>query len=274
MRTTIVNRGAATGPARTTEFSDEHEEGHATDLLAAMAALPPTHPRRAALRSAAIEAWLPLAGRLTRRYANRGEPVEDLLQTATIGLIKAVDGFDPGRGVDFVGYAIPTIIGEIKRHFRDRTWTIRVPRRLQDMRLAINRAQADLSHTLSRAPTVADIADYLDVSEEAVLEGLEGGRAYRAVSLSTPVADDSALDLGDTLGCQDHGYDLVDLRIALPSAMACLSDRERRVLAMRFHGNQTQSCIAEQIGVSQMQVSRILTGALTKLRKQLGVDAA
>jgi RNA polymerase sigma-B factor len=274
MRTSFPTHGATPARARTTEYSDEHEERHATDLLVAMAALPPTDPRRPGLRNAAIEAWLPLASRLTRRYANRGEPVDDLLQTATIGLIKAVDGFDPGRGVDFVGYAIPTIIGEIKRHFRDRTWTIRVPRRLQDMRLAINRAQAELSHTLSRAPTVTDIADHLDVSEEAVLEGLEGGRAYRAVSLSTPVADDSSLDLGDTLGCQDHGYELVDLRIALPSAMACLTERERRVLTLRFHGNQTQSCIAEQIGVSQMQVSRILTAALTKLRKQLGVDAA
>src|SRR6195952_3330746 len=155
----------------------------ATELLNAMAAPPAGDPSRPALRDRAIEAWLPLARHLAHRYSGRGEPTDDLIQTATVGLIKAVDKFDPERGVDFAGYAIPTIVGEIKRHFRDRTWSIRVPRRLQEMRLAITAANSALTHTLGRSPTIADIAAHLQVTEEQVLEGLEGGAAYRATSL-------------------------------------------------------------------------------------------
>ena len=172
----------------------------ASELLAAMAAMPAGHPSRAALRDRAIEAWLPLARHLAHRYSGRGEPTDDLIQTATVGLIKAVDKFDPDRGVDFAGYAIPTIIGEIKRHFRDRTWSIRVPRRLQELRLAITEANSTLTHTLGRSPTVADIATHLGVTEEEVLEGLEGARAYNATSLSTPISADGTTELGDTLG--------------------------------------------------------------------------
>ncbi len=250
--------------------ADQYEsDDQAIALVTAMTELPAGHPQRIVLRERTIEAWLPMARRLTRRYANRGEPFDDLLQTATVGLIKAVDGFDPQYGNDFVSYAIPTILGEIKRYFRDRTWSMRIPRRLQEMRLAINQAQAHLSQTLNRAPTVADIANHLDVTEEAVLEGLEGGRAYRAVSLSTPIGDDSAVELADTLGGEDNGYELAELRVAMPAALACLTEREQQIIALRFYGNQTQSCIAEQIGVSQMHVSRLLAGALLKLRGRL-----
>jgi RNA polymerase sigma-B factor len=261
-------RTSKTMPSRPAEHHDSDDQAIA--LITAMAALPVGHPRRTVLRERTIEAWLPMARRLTRRYANRGEPFDDLLQTATIGLIKAVDGFDPGHGTDFVNYAIPTILGEIKRYFRDRTWSMRIPRRLQEMRLAINNAQAELSQTLNRAPTVADIASHLDVSEEAVLEGLEGGRAYRAVSLSAPIGDDSGFDLAETLGGEDNGYELAELRVTMPSALATLTEREQRIIALRFYGNQTQTSIAEQIGVSQMHVSRLLAGALRKLRGQLG----
>ncbi|MBM0255950.1 SigB/SigF/SigG family RNA polymerase sigma factor [Micromonospora sp. 4G55] len=235
-------------------------------LLATMAATPTGDPRRPALRERAIEAWLPLARHLARRYSGRGVHDEDLAQTAVVGLIKAVDNFDPTRGVDFTGYAIPTVIGEIKRYFRDRTWAVRVPRRLQELRLAITEANSTLSHTLGRSPTVADIATYLDLPEETVLEGLEGARAYRATSLSTPTGADGSMELGDTLGDYDHGLDLVELRVALGPALATLPERERRILSMRFHGNLTQGQIAEQIGISQMHVSRLITRALATLR--------
>jgi RNA polymerase sigma-B factor len=241
----------------------------AADLVAAMAALPAEDPSRPAARARAIEAWLPLARHLAQRYANRGEPMDDLFQTATLGLLKAIDRFDPSFGIDFVGYAIPTIVGEIKRHFRDRTWSIRVPRRLQEMRLAITAANSTLTHSLGRSPTVADIAAHLNVTEEEVLEGLEGGRAYSATSLSTPTGADSDQELADTLGGEDHGYALAEARIALGPAMKCLDPREQRIITLRFYGNLTQQEIAEQVGISQMHVSRLISRALLKLREQL-----
>ena len=245
----------------------------AADLLNAMAAMPAGHPSRAALRDRAIEAWLPLARHLAHRYSGRGEPTDDLIQTATVGLIKAVDKFDPDRGVDFAGYAIPTIIGEIKRHFRDRTWSVRVPRRLQELRLAITEANSTLTHTLGRSPTVADIAGHLGVTEEDVLEGLEGARAYNATSLSTPISADGSTELGDTIGGMDDGFELTELRVALGPALAMLTEREQRIVSLRFYGNMTQSQIAEQVGISQMHVSRLITRALGKLRGQLGSES-
>ncbi|MBB2947263.1 RNA polymerase sigma-B factor [Actinoplanes lutulentus] len=240
----------------------------ASELINAMAAMPIGHPSRPGLRDRAIEAWLPLARHLANRYANRGEPRDDLHQVAMMGLIKAVDRFDADRGIDFAGFAIPTIIGELKRHFRDKTWSIRVPRRLQELRLAITGANNALSHTLGRSPTVADIATHLGISEDEVIEGLEGARAYNATSLSTPISESGA-ELGDTLGGDDAGYEQAELRIALGPAMASLDEREQKIVSLRFYGNLTQSQIAEQIGISQMHVSRLLTKALTKLRRQL-----
>jgi RNA polymerase sigma-B factor len=242
----------------------------ATELLLALAATPTDHPRRAALRDRTIEAWLPLAHHLAHRYSGRGEPTDDLLQTAAVGLIKAVDKYDPTRGVDFAGYAIPTIIGELKRHFRDRTWDIRVPRRLQELRLAISEANSTLLQTLGRSPTVTDIAAHLKLTEEEILEGLEGARAYNAVSLSTPTGDgERATELGDLLGADDNQYELAELRVALGPALATLEEREQKILTLRFYGNLTQSQIADHIGVSQMHVSRLLARALTKLRGHL-----
>jgi len=244
----------------------------AAELLDTLAATPIGGPSRARLRDRAIEAWLPLARHLAHRYAGRGEPTDDLVQTATVGLIKAIDKFDPDRGVDFAGYAIPTIIGEIKRHFRDRTWSVRVPRRLQELRLAITEANAALAHTLGRSPTITDIAKHLDLTEEDILEGLEGARAYNATSLSTPINADGTTELGDTLGTEDHEYELAETRVALGPALATLDQREQTILTLRFYGNLTQSQIAEHIGISQMHVSRLLTKALTKLRDQLAAD--
>lgn len=178
--------------------------------------------------------------------------------------------FDPTRGIEFASYAIPTVVGEIKRHFRDRTWDVRVPRRLQERRMAIAEANNSLTQLLGRSPTVADIARHLDLTEEEVLEGLEGARAYNAVSLSTPIGDGtSSRELGDTLGGDDNELALAELKVALTSALARLDDRERKVVALRFHGNLTQQGIAEEVGVSQMHVSRLLTRALAKLRVQL-----
>jgi RNA polymerase sigma-B factor len=254
-----------TAPARTGETSTDT----ASELITAMAALPAGHPSRPALRDRAIEAWLPLARHLAQRYAGRGEPADDLFQVAVVGLIKAVDRWEADRGVDFAGYAIPTIVGEIKRHFRDRTWSVRVPRRLQEMRLAITAANTTLSHQLGRAATVADIAAHLGVTEEEVLEGLEGARAYNATSLSTPVSADGTTELGETLGGEDREYELAEFRIALSPALATLDEREQRIIHLRFYGNLTQSQIAEQIGISQMHVSRLLTKALAKLRGHL-----
>ncbi|GIF03938.1 SigB/SigF/SigG family RNA polymerase sigma factor [Actinoplanes siamensis] len=244
-----------------------------TDLATALVETPRRDPAWVWRREEAITAWLPMARRLARRYASRGEDLEDLTQVAMVGLIKAIDGFEPERGADFAGYAIPTILGELRRHFRDRMWNIRVPRRLQELNMAINKARGQLVQTLGRVPTVADLAEHLGVSEEDVIEGLEGGNAYRPTSLSTPIAADGDTELGDTLGQRDPGYEAADLHLALGPAMGCLTERERTIVTLRFYGNLTQSQIGERVGVSQMHVSRLLGQALTKLRTQLGPDS-
>ncbi len=174
--------------------------------------------------------------------------------------------------MEFAGYAIPTIIGEIKRHFRDRTWSVRVPRRLQELHLAITEAKNTLTHSLGRSSTVADIAAHLGITEDAVLDGLEGAQAYRSTSLSALVAGDTPADLGDLLGGDDHEYELAEMRITLRPVVATLDERERCILTMRFYGNLTQQQIAEQIGISQMHVSRLITEALARLRDVLGPD--
>ncbi|GGM63514.1 hypothetical protein GCM10011608_55980 [Micromonospora sonchi] len=259
-----------TRPSAAQKLDPRPPPDSAADLLHTMATLPADHLSRSALRDRAIEAWLPLASHLARRYGGRGQPTDDLEQTAAGGLVKAIDKFDPSRGVDFAGYAIPTIIGEPKRHFRDRTWDVRVPRRLQELRLAIFDANSSLLQALGRSPTVADIAAHLKITEEDVLEGLEGARAYNAVSLSTLDGDgDRTTELGDLLGDEDGEFELAELRFALNSALATLDEREQRILTLHFYGNLTQSQIAEQIGVSQTHVSRLLARALTKLRGQL-----
>jgi RNA polymerase sigma-B factor len=248
-------------------------DDHAVALINALVACSPDDPSRALLRDETIAAWLPMVQRLARRYAGRGEALEDLVQSATIGLINAVDRFDPAQGTDFVGYAFPTILGEIKRYFRDRAWSVRVPRRLQEMRTAINDATTVLTQSLGRPPTVADVAGYLQVGEERVIEGLEGARAYRAMSLSLAVGGDGAVELGDTLGSDEQGYEVIEWHLALGPALARLTPRQRRIVTLRFYGNQTQSQIAAQVGMSQMHVSRQLTKALATLRTDLDPDA-
>lgn len=259
-------------PMTTTAKASPGQVGDvATDLLRTLARLPESHPDRATLRDRAIEQLLPLAQHLARRFRERGEPYDDLVQTATLGLIKAVDRFDPDHGTDFAGFAVPTIIGEIKRHFRDRTWAVRVPRRLQELRLTINEANATLTHDLGRSPTVAQVAAHLGISEEDVLEGMEGARAYKAASLSRPISDDAeGTALGDLLGDDDPGYATVEARTTLAKALRTLPEREREIVLLRYCGNLTQQQIADRVGISQMHVSRLLARTLTRLRDELG----
>ena len=242
----------------------------AVDLLRTLAGLPEDHRDRGRLREEAIEAWHPLAKHLAQRFHGRGEPLDDLTQIATVGLIKAIDRFDPEYGNDFAAYAVPTIVGEIKRHFRDRTWDIRVPRRLQELKLDINEATATLSQELGRSPTVADIAECLGRSEDEIIEGLEGARAYSAVSLQTLVGSGiDGTELGDLFGVDDPDLALAEFRASLGPALDALSEREQKIIILRFFGNLTQTQIADRVGISQMHVSRLLARSLATLRGQL-----
>jgi RNA polymerase sigma-B factor len=219
-------------------------------------------------RDMLIERFLPLARQLARRYQRPEEPFDDLFQVACLGLVKAIDRFDLEREVAFSSYAVPTILGEIKRYFRDRTWSVRVPRDLQELALKVDRAVANLSLDLHRQPTVAEIAEKLGAEEEDVLEALEASGAYRATSLEAPRgADDDAGDtLGDTLGTEEEGFALAEHRATIAHLMRSLSPREREVLRLRFEEDLTQGEIGERIGVSQMQVSRIIRQSLGRLR--------
>jgi RNA polymerase sigma-B factor len=220
-------------------------------------------------RDMLIERFLPLARQLARRYQRPEEPFDDLYQVACLGLVKAIDRFDLEREVAFSSYAVPTILGEIKRYFRDRTWSVRVPRDLQELALKVDRAVADLSLDLRRQPTVEEIAAKVGADEEEVLEALEASGAYRATSLEAPrgTEDDSGDTLGDTLGTEEHGFELAEDRATIARLMRSLGPREREVLRLRFEEDLTQGEIGERIGVSQMQVSRIIRQSLGRLRE-------
>jgi RNA polymerase sigma-B factor len=225
---------------------------------------------RAQLRDELVRLHLPLVEHFARRFLNRGEPYDDLLQVGTIGLIKAIDRFDLDRGVAFSTYATPTIVGEIKRHFRDRGWAIRVPRRLQELRITISSASADLTQELGRAPTVRELAEQLGVSEEEVIEGLESSNAYSTLSLDAPESsEDSALSMIDVIGEDDEALEHVEDRETIKPLLATLDPREKHILTLRFFRGMTQSQIAAEIGISQMHVSRLLARTLTRLRESL-----
>ena len=220
-----------------------------------------------------VRLHLPLVEHLTRRFLNRGEQYDDLLQVGTIGLIKAIDRFDAERGVEFSTYATPTIVGEIKRHFRDKSWAIRVPRRLQELRAAISGVTAELTQDLGRSPTVAEIARKVGVTEEEVIEGLESANAYTTLSLDAgDSGDDSALSMLDTIGEDDEALEHVENRESLKPLLEQLDPREKHILTLRFFRGMTQSQIAAEIGVSQMHVSRLLNKTLAKLRERLTED--
>lgn len=248
--------------------SSEYE--HLVPLLSEYAALDPDDPRREKLRDQLVTGYLPVAQHIARRFAHRGEPLEDLTQVATVGLINAVDRFTPERGADFFSFAVPTISGEVRRHFRDQSWSMRVPRRLKDLHVSINAAVAELSQQLGRAPKPSELARRLELPVSEVLEGLEAAQAYRSSSLDEMLStDESGTTLGDLLGAADAELDRVDYQQALQPLLAELPERERTILMLRFFLNMTQTQIADRVGVSQMHVSRLLTQTLARLRERL-----
>jgi RNA polymerase sigma-B factor len=241
--------------------------------FAALRRLTPNDPGRIDLRDYLVRLHLPLVEHLARRFVNRGEPLDDLVQVGTIGLLKAIDRFVYERGVEFSTYATPTILGEIKRHFRDRGWSIRVPRRLQEMRLALAGTTAELTQELGRAPTMAEIADRLNIDEESVVEGLASANAYSTVSLdATDVREDAGSSMLDALGEDDAELGNVEYRASLRPLLAALDQRDQRILVLRFFYGMTQSQIADEIGMSQMHVSRLLSRTLARLRQALLPD--
>jgi RNA polymerase sigma-B factor len=227
-----------------------------------------------AARDALVEQHLPLVEHLARRFRNRGEPYDDLVQVATIGLIKSVDRFDLERGVEFSTYATPTIVGEIKRHFRDKGWAVRVPRRLQELRLSLASATSELSQKQGRSPTVSELAAHLKITDEEVLEGLESANAYSTLSLDAgdSGSGDEPMPVAETLGVEDEGLEGVEYRESLKPMLEQLPPREKKILMLRFFKNMTQSEIAAEIGISQMHVSRLLARTLAQLREGLLVD--
>jgi RNA polymerase sigma-B factor len=225
-------------------------------------------------REELIEQYLPLVRSLARRYANRGEQLEDLVQVGSIGLIKAIDRFDVGRGVELTTYATPNIIGEIKRHFRDKGWSIRVPRGLQELNVRLSQLLERLTVELERSPTIAELAKAADVTEEEVLEALESGQAYTTVSLSAPSGggEEGELDPLESLGELEHEYEVSEDRAVLAPGLDVLDERERRILHLRFWEGLTQSQIAQQVGISQMHVSRLIRRSLEKVRAEIEAE--
>ena len=220
--------------------------------------------RNPALRDELVRSFLPLARSLALRYRSRSESLEDIVQVANLGLIKAIDGFDPDRGRPFAAYATPTILGEVRRHFRDHVWTVRLPRGLQELTMRLDETTTALTEELGRFPTAGQIAERLGVSTEAVLEGLEAGHARRTLSLDAPgLGEEDAVPVVETIADVELGYDRIEADHA--SRRAGLDEREWRVLRMRFVDELTQWEIGRELGVSQMQISRISRRALYKL---------
>jgi RNA polymerase sigma-B factor len=223
-------------------------------------------------REKLIEQYMSLVRSLARRYAYRGEPLDDLVQIGAIGLIKAIDRFDIDRGVELTTYATPNIIGEIKRHFRDKGWAVRVPRGLQELNVQLSRLMEQLTVQLSRSPTIPELAKAAGVEEEQVLEALESGRAYTSLSLSAGGGDDDELDPLELLGTEEHQYEVSEDRAVLAPGFKALEPRERLILQLRFFDGLTQSQIAQQVGISQMHVSRLIRRSLEKIRETIAAD--
>jgi RNA polymerase sigma-B factor len=227
-----------------------------------------------AAREQLIERYLSLVRSLARRYAYRGEPLDDLVQIGCIGLIKAIDRFDVNRGVELTTYATPNIIGEIKRHFRDKGWSVRVPRGLQELNVQLSRLVEELTVQLGRSPTISDLSEASGAEEEEVLEALESGRAYTSLSLSGGGvgADDESLDPMETLGEEEHRYEISEEWAVIAPGLRALDDRERKILHLRFFQGLTQSQIAQQVGISQMHVSRLIRRSLEKIRAEIAAE--
>ncbi|MGC5030086.1 SigB/SigF/SigG family RNA polymerase sigma factor [Micromonospora sp. DT229] len=233
------------------------------------AALNVDDPDRARLRTQIIEANLPMAIRLARRYTGRGEPYDDLAQVGTLGLIKAVDGYDTNRGVPFFSYAIPTILGSIRRHFRDSAWTIRVPRAMQELGARVPEARGKLGQQHGREPTAGELADHLEVTAAQLVAAVAASDVYRPQSLNEPRPGGTGIEQHAHIGTADPGYAAVDDHLTLRLLLTALPLRERRILTMRFYGDLTQAQIATRVGLSQMHVSRLLKHSLTQLRAEM-----
>ena len=222
-------------------------------------------------RDKIVERCLPLADHIARRFEGRGEPRDDLVQVARVGLVNAVVRFDIEAGSDFVSFAVPTIMGEVRRHFRDNSWSVKVPRRLKELHLRLGAATADLSQRLGRAPTATELAGELGMDRDEVIEGLVAGSSYNTLSIDSGGGsdDDDARAIADTLGDVDAGLDQIENRESLRPLLEALPERERTVLVLRFFESMTQTQIAERVGISQMHVSRLLSKSLARLRDQL-----
>ncbi len=254
--------------ARSTRIDETRRRSAA--LFVEMRSEDSSEAARASRRDDLVRLHLPLVEHCARRFRNRGEPYEDLVQVGTIGLIKSVDRFDTERGVEFSTYATPTIIGEIKRYFRDKGWAIRVPRRLQELRMQIGSATAELSQSLGRSPTPRELAEAIGCTVEEIIEGIESSNAYSTLSLdATDDSDDGSSSMLDAIGVDDVGLEHVEIRESIKPLLEQLEPREKRILLLRFFKNMTQSQIAEEIGVSQMHVSRLLNRTLEQLRASL-----
>ncbi|GGJ26436.1 RNA polymerase sigma factor SigF [Streptomyces brasiliensis] len=250
---------------------DAPDTAEAFDRLAGL----PDGPERKELRDELVQAWLPMAERIAVRFRGRGEALEDLYQVAALGLVKAVDHYDPARGRAFEAYAVPTVTGEIKRHFRDHMWTLHVPRRVQELRNRVRVATRELAPaTPGREPTADEIAAHTGLTEAEVRAGLEALECFTALSLDAETTGVDGHPLGDLLGGPDPGYDLVVDRAAVRPCLLALPERERTILYLRFFRGMTQSRIAHQLGISQMHVSRLLSGCCDRLREEVLAEAS
>jgi RNA polymerase sigma-B factor len=227
-------------------------------------------------REQLIERYMSLVRSLARRYSYRGEQLDDLVQIGAIGLIKAIDRFDVNRGVELTTYATPNIIGEIKRHFRDRGWSVRVPRGLQELNIQLSKLLEQLTVQLGRSPTIPELAKAAGVTDEEVLEALESGRAYSSLSLSAGSGgdEDGEVDPLESLGTEEHQYEVSEDRAVLEPGFRVLDERERKILHLRFFEGLTQSQIAQQVGISQMHVSRLIRRSLEKIREEIASEEA
>ncbi len=260
-RSTTVRTNGASRPSHPVDVLASTEQ-----LLRQRNDLPAEHPGRAKLRTRAIEKNLPMAKQLARRYAGRGELLDDLAQVAALALIKAIDGYDPSRQIPFVGYAIPSILGALKRHFRDSAWAMRVPRATQELARQVTTATGELTRQRSRPPTHAELADHMHVTIDELRTAIGAWQVYRLASLDTNQPGTDIASLIDPTGGIDPRYARVDDQMSLRPLLAALPLRERRILTMRFDGYMTQTQIAAEIGLSQMHVSRLLRQSLARLR--------
>ena len=251
-----------------------HEYDHFAPTLHRLAGLDADDPSRPALRDELVAGYLPVAHNIARRFARRGEPAEDLEQVASMGLIHAVDRFDPSHERDFLSFAVPTIMGEVRRYFRDSAWTVRTPRSVKDRYLAVGSATSSLSQSLGRAPTVPELAVHLSLTQDEVAEALAAHGSYHPSSLDQTLGDGDDSALVNVLGAVDAELDRVEVRAVVRGLVAALPERERTILALRFVQEKTQSEIAAVLCISQMHVSRLLARTLTTLRAQVEADLA